>query len=97
MQNSWVRSIELLSVIFVFWNIGPADDIEINFSKVTGLYDTDIEVDGGITRENIGTVLDAGANVIVMGSSVFKGDIEDNMKYYRDFFDSYTPESRMKG
>ena len=53
--------------------------------------DTDIEVDGGITRENIGTVLDAGANVIVMGSSVFKGDIEDNMKYYRNFFDNYVP------
>lgn len=30
----------------------------------------DIEVDGGITRDTIETVLDAGANIIVMGSAV---------------------------
>lgn len=34
--------------------------------------DLDIEVDGGITEENIATVLEAGANVIVAGSTVFK-------------------------
>jgi len=44
--------------------------------------DTDIQVDGGITKDNFKSVLDAGANVIVMGSSVFNGNIEENMKYY---------------
>lgn len=43
---------------------------------------TVIEVDGGINRENIHTVLDAGADVIVMGSSVFNGDITENTKYF---------------
>lgn len=47
-------------------------------------YDTDIQVDGGIIKDNIEVVLEAGANVIVMGSSVFKGDIEDNVKYFRN-------------
>ena len=42
-----------------------------------------IEVDGGINKETIHTVLDAGANVIVMGSAVFGGDIAENMKYYK--------------
>lgn len=51
--------------------------------------DTDIQVDGGITRENVTTVLDAGANVIVMGSSVFHGDITDNARYFRQLFDRY--------
>ena len=51
--------------------------------------DSDIEVDGGITRDNIGMVLDAGANVIVMGSSGFKGDIQENIKYYRKVFTDY--------
>lgn len=46
-------------------------------------YNTDIEVDGGITKENISVVLDAGANVIVMGSSVFKGDIKENIEWFR--------------
>ncbi len=43
----------------------------------------DIEVDGGIDRKTITTVIDAGANVIVMGSSIFNGDIRQNMKYFR--------------
>ena len=44
---------------------------------------TDIEVDGGIDRETITTVMNAGANVIVMGSSIFNGDPGQNMDYYR--------------
>ena len=42
--------------------------------------DTDIEVDSGITLGNLGAVLDAGANVIVAGSSMFRGDIGKNVK-----------------
>ncbi|MDA0306350.1 MAG: ribulose-phosphate 3-epimerase [Proteobacteria bacterium] len=34
----------------------------------------DLEVDGGISTETIKTVVDAGANVLVAGSAVFKGD-----------------------
>jgi len=45
--------------------------------------DVDIEVDGGITKENIGTILNAGANVVVAGSSVFKGNISENVKYFK--------------
>ena len=44
--------------------------------------DTDIEVDGGIKKDNLRTVLDAGANVIVAGSAIFKGDIERNTRYF---------------
>lgn len=40
----------------------------------------DIQVDGGITRENVRVALDAGANVIVSGSAVFKGNITENIK-----------------
>ena len=39
----------------------------------------DIEVDGGIKLNNVKTVLDAGANVIVAGSAVFSGDAEKNV------------------
>ena len=35
---------------------------------------TRIEVDGGITPDNVRTVLEAGADVIVVGSAVFKGN-----------------------
>ena len=40
---------------------------------------SDIEVDGGINLENVETLLAAGANIIVAGSAVFNGDIEENV------------------
>ncbi|MCI9384047.1 MAG: ribulose-phosphate 3-epimerase [Lachnospiraceae bacterium] len=40
----------------------------------------DIEVDGGIKLSNVKKVLEAGANVIVAGSAVFSGDVEQNVK-----------------
>lgn len=42
----------------------------------------DIEVDGGITLENVREVMSAGANVIVAGSAVFRGDITENVKRF---------------
>lgn len=44
--------------------------------------DTDIEIDGGINFDNLHEVLDAGANVIVAGSSVYRGDAEANTKRF---------------
>ena len=41
--------------------------------KASG-YDIELEIDGGINFENIGPVLEAGANVIVAGSTVFGHD-----------------------
>ena len=43
----------------------------------------DVEIDGGVTKDNISMILDAGANVIVAGSAVFKGDISSNVKYFK--------------
>lgn len=40
----------------------------------------DLEVDGGIYLENVEEVLQAGANVIVAGSAVFRGDPGENTK-----------------
>ncbi|MBO4839013.1 MAG: ribulose-phosphate 3-epimerase [Lachnospiraceae bacterium] len=45
---------------------------------------TDIEVDGGITLQNVQNVLDAGANVIVSGSGVFRGDAGANAAAFLD-------------
>ncbi|MBR3041748.1 MAG: ribulose-phosphate 3-epimerase [Eubacterium sp.] len=46
--------------------------------------DIDIEVDGGIYLDNVKDVLDAGANVIVAGSAIFKGDITENVTNFRE-------------
>ncbi|MBP1754358.1 MAG: Ribulose-phosphate 3-epimerase [Firmicutes bacterium] len=49
----------------------------------------DIEVDGGITLANVDQVLEAGANVIVSGTSVFKGDIKANIADFQKIFSEY--------
>ena len=42
--------------------------------------DVDIQVDGGINDDTLETVMKAGANLIVAGSYVFRGDMEQNVK-----------------
>lgn len=50
----------------------------------------DIQVDGGITMDNVRIVLDAGANVIVAGSAVFgKEDIAEAAKGFMEVFKEY--------
>ncbi len=49
----------------------------------------DIAVDGGINKDNVSTVLDAGANVIVAGSAIYKGNIEENTAYFLEKFKEY--------
>ena len=43
---------------------------------------TDVEVDGGIKLMNVRDVLDAGANIIVAGSAIFHGDIQENVQAF---------------
>ena len=43
----------------------------------------DIEVDGGINIDNLATVLEAGANVIVAGSAIFRGDAAEMLRNLR--------------
>ena len=57
--------------------------------------DMDIEVDGGIRLENVRRVIEAGANVIVAGSSIFQGDIFTNVRSYKSIFEEYGNEVPM--
>lgn len=45
-----------------------------------------IEVDGGINQDNVCIPLDAGANVIVAGSAVYKGNIKENIDNFKEKF-----------
>ncbi|MDE6985119.1 MAG: ribulose-phosphate 3-epimerase [Lachnospiraceae bacterium] len=44
--------------------------------------DVKLEIDGGVTLGNLESNLDAGADVIVTGSAIFKGDVEANVREF---------------
>ena len=53
-----------------------------------------IEVDGGIKADNVEEVLRAGADVIVSGSGIFKGNIRENVRAFKEKFKEIGGESR---
>ena len=46
--------------------------------------ETDIEIDGGINIDNLPSVLEAGANIIVAGSAIFNGDAAANVRKFKE-------------
>ena len=50
---------------------------------------TDIQVDGGVTAANVRTLIEAGANVFVAGSAVFKNDAAANTREFLEIFKEY--------
>lgn len=42
-----------------------------------------IQVDGGVNKENIADIAEAGADNIVAGSAIFSGDISDNIRFLK--------------
>ncbi len=51
--------------------------------------ETDIQVDGGVTCDNVRELIEAGANVFVAGSAVFKGNAAENTKAFLKIFEEY--------
>ena len=50
-------------------------------------YNIDLEIDGGINFKNSKAVKDAGANILVSGSTIFKennGDLKKNINLLRE-------------
>ena len=50
---------------------------------------TRIQVDGGISPANVRSVIEAGADVIVAGSAVFKGTPSENVRTFLQIFSEY--------
>ncbi len=83
-----LQRIDMVLIMTVNPGLGGQKLIPFTLDKVRDLkkmidskgLKTDIEVDGGVHFGTIESVLDAGANIIVAGSAVFEGDIEENTK-----------------
>jgi ribulose-phosphate 3-epimerase len=85
----YVDAVDLILVMSVEPGFGgqafmpEAVDRIADVRKLLGERPVLIEVDGGITPQNAGTVVQAGADVLVAGSSVFKGDYTANIRAIR--------------
>ncbi len=77
-----VDMVLIMSVHPGFGGQSYIEDVNSKISELRRIKGNDflIQVDGGIYAENIKKVIDSGANVIVAGTAVFKGDIEENIK-----------------
>ncbi len=83
--EKYLDMVDMVLVMSVHPGYGGQSYIEDVNTKIKELYKLsdgkfDIQVDGGIYKENIKSVIDCGANIIVAGTAVFNGDIAENIK-----------------
>lgn len=97
-----LKMVDMVLIMSVEPGFGGQDFIPGSLDKIRDLrrmadkagLSLDIEVDGGITAENVMQVLEAGANVIVSGTAIFSGKITDNISEYKRVFEEYTASVR---
>lgn len=89
-----LEDIDMILIMSVNPGFGGQKFISASLRKITetrallnsrGLQ-TDIQVDGGVTLSNVAEIIQAGANVLVAGSAVFKGDKVENVKAFHKIF-----------
>ncbi len=78
-----INEVDMVLVMSVNPGFGGQSFIESAVEKIKELRamnpTVDIEVDGGITHETIGRCIEAGANIFVAGSYVFKGNYAERI------------------
>ena len=84
----YLEMVDMVLIMSVHPGFGGQKFIPTSLGKIRELrdmlnekgLDVDIQVDGGIYTTNVEEVLQAGANIIVAGSAVFKGDTAQNTR-----------------
>ena len=93
--EKYLDQIDLVLVMSVFPGFGGQKFIKDVLKKIEKIseikhkknFQFDIEVDGGINFSNFKEVLEAGANVLVSGTTIFKennGDIKKNINFFKN-------------
>ena len=86
--ENYVEKVDMVLIMSVHPGFGGQKFIPESLGKIRELramldakgLNIDIQVDGGIYTTNVAEVIEAGANIIVAGSAVFKGDTAQNTK-----------------
>ena len=88
--TDYLDDVDMVLVMSVHPGFGGQSFIEETLDKVRKLDEIrkernlsyDIEIDGGITIDNVDKVLDAGVDTVVAGTAVFKDDIAANTRAF---------------
>ena len=79
-----LSEVDMVLIMSVNPGFGGQKFIPFTLDKIRKLRemapDIDIEVDGGVNKDNVAELVRAGANVLVAGTAVFGGDIAENTR-----------------
>ena len=92
-----LKKVDMILIMYVHPGFGGQAFIPESLDKIRELkamidaegLRVDIQVDGGIYTHNVEEVIEAGANVIVAGSAIFKGDTANNTKEMLEILKRY--------
>ena len=86
----FLDDIQMILIMCVYPGFGGQAYIPASTAKIKACHqmigerDIDLQVDGGINFTTLETVVAAGANVVVSGSCLFKGNMKENVNRFRD-------------
>ena len=95
--ESYVDKVDMVLIMSVYPGFGGQKFIPGSLDKIRELkamlddrnLEVDIQVDGGIYTSNVEEVVKAGANIIVAGSAIFRGDVAQNTKDMLSILEKY--------
>ena len=93
----YVDMVDMVLIMSVYPGFGGQKFIPESLDKIRELkrmldekhLEVDIQVDGGIYTSNVEEVVKVGANIIVAGSAIFRGDVAQNTKDMLSILEKY--------
>jgi len=94
----WIKKVDMILLMSVHPGFGGQKFIPKTLEKIRAVRRMieeqnpacDLEVDGGIHLGNVVEVMEAGINVVVAGTAVFRGNIKENMNaFYKQMKEVY--------
>lgn len=90
----YINNVEMILIMTVHPGFGGQSYIDECTEKIEIINaiaheikpDLYIQADGGVNLDNVCIPLDAGANVIVAGSAVYKGNVKENVEKFKEKF-----------
>ena len=86
----WIEKVDMVLLMSVYPGFGGQQFIPETMDKIRAVRRMineknplcDLEIDGGVHLGNVEEIMEAGINIVVAGTAVFRGDITENMSAF---------------